>query len=167
MEIGNNLKAARKRCKLSQEEVAEKLHVSRQAISRWETGKNQPDLESLIDLGRLYQTSIDELLGVEKEEISEYIEKNLEEEEEKSVKKAEQDWEERGMLFAVALVSCLMPLLGIIVPAVILWKYRKKKLGVLLRALLVMCIVLSIYNCRVLIQAKFFESYNVEIEAAK
>ena len=48
---------------LSQEELAEKVHVTRQAVSRWETGETTPNTETLILLSKLYNVSINTLLG--------------------------------------------------------------------------------------------------------
>lgn len=62
MEIGSKLRAARQRCGLTQEQVGEAVHVSRQTISNWETGKSLPDVLSVISLSDLYQVSLDELL---------------------------------------------------------------------------------------------------------
>ncbi|MBO5065195.1 MAG: helix-turn-helix transcriptional regulator [Clostridia bacterium] len=61
--LGLKLQETRKRNKLSQEALAEKLGVSRQAISKWERGESAPDTENLIALSRIYGVSIDELLG--------------------------------------------------------------------------------------------------------
>lgn len=166
MRIGERLKEEREKNELSQKDVADRLHVARQSVSRWETDQSYPDLENLMALGRLYHVSIDELLGMEKEEISEFVEKEIVEEE-KSVKRTELDRKEQGMVFAFALASCLFPLLGVFVPGVLLWKYRKRKVGVLLKILLVLCVLVSIYNCVVWIQAIFFESYYVNVEAIK
>ena len=47
MELGNQIKAHRAALSLSQEELAEQLHVTRQAVSAWETGKALPDVEML------------------------------------------------------------------------------------------------------------------------
>ncbi len=62
MEIGKKLKEARARTGLSQEAIAEAVHVSRQTISNWENEKTYPDILSLIQLSDLYQVSLDELL---------------------------------------------------------------------------------------------------------
>lgn len=169
MKIGEKLKEEREKNKLSQKDVADRLHVVRQSVSRWETDQSYPDLENLMALGQLYHVSIDELLGIEREEvIPESAEKKtVEEEEDKPVKRAELDWKEQGMVFAFALASCLFPLLGVFVPGVLFWKYWRRKVGVLLKILLVMCILVSIYNCVVWIQAIFFESYYVNVEVVK
>lgn len=66
MELKDKLIKLRKEKRLSQIEVAEALNVSRQAISRWETGAAAPSTEKLIELSRLYGVSLDELVnGVE------------------------------------------------------------------------------------------------------
>lgn len=62
MEIGKQLKEARAKSSLTQEQVAEKLFVSRQTISNWENEKSYPDIISIIKLSDLYSISLDELL---------------------------------------------------------------------------------------------------------
>ena len=62
MEIGKRLKEARQMSGLTQENVAEKLNVSRQTISNWETEKFYPDILYVLQLSDLYQVSLDELL---------------------------------------------------------------------------------------------------------
>ena len=62
MEIGKKLKEARLMCSMTQESVAEKLNVSRQTISNWETEKVYPDILYVLQLSDLYQVSLDELL---------------------------------------------------------------------------------------------------------
>ncbi len=62
MSLGNNLFQARKKRGLSQEEVAEKLGVSRQTISKWETDETLPDIQQSKQLALLYRLSLDELI---------------------------------------------------------------------------------------------------------
>ena len=62
MGLAERLKENRERLGLSQGDVAEKLNITRQSISRWETGKGAPDLDNLVLLSKLYQVSTDELL---------------------------------------------------------------------------------------------------------
>ena len=62
MEMGRKLKEARQMRGLTQENVAEKLNVSRQTISNWETEKFYPDILYVLQLSDLYQISLDELL---------------------------------------------------------------------------------------------------------
>lgn len=62
MEIGKLLKEARTKTGLTQEAVAEAVHVSRQTISNWENEKSYPDILSVIHLSDLYEVSLDKLL---------------------------------------------------------------------------------------------------------
>ena len=62
MEIGKKLKESRQMSGLTQENVAEKLNVSRQTISNWGTEKFYPDILYVLQLSDLYQVSLDELL---------------------------------------------------------------------------------------------------------
>lgn len=62
MDIGQKLKAARLASHLTQEAVAEKIGVSRQSISNWETNKSYPDLINILALSDLYAVSLDDLL---------------------------------------------------------------------------------------------------------
>lgn len=62
MKLGPKLKEERLKMKLTQENIAEILNVSRQTISSWETGRSYPDLESLVALSDLYNISLDNLL---------------------------------------------------------------------------------------------------------
>ena len=75
MKIEMKLKDARIQAGLSQEQVAEKIMVSRQTISNWENGKSLPDIVSIMNLSNLYQISIDELLKGDKR-MKEKIEKD-------------------------------------------------------------------------------------------
>ncbi len=67
IEIANRLVNLRKSNNLSQEALAEKLGISRQAVSKWERAEASPDTDNLILLARLYQISLDELLKTEDE----------------------------------------------------------------------------------------------------
>lgn len=62
MTLGEKLKSARKSAGLTQEQLAEKLLVSRQAITKWEADKGMPDIENLKQLSKLLNISIDYLL---------------------------------------------------------------------------------------------------------
>lgn len=63
MALGEKLTQARKAAGLTQADVAAKLNVSRQAVSRWESGQSKPSTERLLALGELYGVSIDQLLN--------------------------------------------------------------------------------------------------------
>lgn len=85
MNLGSNLFHARKKRGLSQEEVAEKLGVSRQTISKWEADETVPDVSQSKKMAVLYNISPDELTGfaARLNEIQEIIEKTDENVEEK------------------------------------------------------------------------------------
>ena len=63
IDLSSRLAEYRKQNKLSQEALAEKLGLSRQAVSKWERGESSPDTVNLIALSRIYGVTIDELLG--------------------------------------------------------------------------------------------------------
>ncbi len=85
MNLGNNLFQARKKAGLSQETVAERLGVSRQTVSKWETSETVPDIYQAKKLAKLYNLSLDELteFDVDVKEIEEVIKKTNEEKEAK------------------------------------------------------------------------------------
>lgn len=62
MELQNQIKKYRTMMKLSQEELAEKVYVTRQTVSNWENGKSYPDIHSLLLLSSLFEVSLDELV---------------------------------------------------------------------------------------------------------
>lgn len=62
MEFNNRLYNLRKQKGFSQEELASKLNVSRQTISKWEIGDSTPDMEKLITISELFEISLDELV---------------------------------------------------------------------------------------------------------
>lgn len=68
MEFNEKLQLLRKEKGLTQEQLAEKLFVSRTAISKWENGRGFPNLDSLKNIARLYSISIDELLTIAEKE---------------------------------------------------------------------------------------------------
>ena len=68
IEFANRLAELRKAKGLSQEELADKLGVSRQAVSKWERGEASPDTDNLIELAKIYGISLDELVGLSKQE---------------------------------------------------------------------------------------------------
>ncbi|MBQ9265812.1 MAG: helix-turn-helix domain-containing protein [Bacilli bacterium] len=67
---GERLTKYRKKYGYSQEALADKLGVSRQAISKWETGESAPDTDNLIALAKLYNVKIDDLLNVDPEDLN-------------------------------------------------------------------------------------------------
>ena len=66
MEFNERLQELRKNKGLTQEELAEKLYVSRTAVSKWESGRGYPNIDSLKEISGFFSVSIDELLSTEK-----------------------------------------------------------------------------------------------------
>ena len=75
--IGEFLKTLRKDKKLTQEELADKMNVSRRTVSRWETGSNLPDLSILVELADLYDVDMREIFNGERKD--ETVDKDLKE----------------------------------------------------------------------------------------
>ena len=72
MTFADKLKELRKQKGISQEQLAEKIYVSRQAITKWESGNGIPDIENLIAISSLFNESLDSLLSEEKSLISKH-----------------------------------------------------------------------------------------------
>ena len=66
IKIANRLLEFRKRSGLSQEELAEKLNITRQSVSKWERAESAPDTDNLIELAKIYGVTLDDLLNVDK-----------------------------------------------------------------------------------------------------
>ncbi|WP_308557577.1 DUF3955 domain-containing protein [uncultured Lactobacillus sp.] len=62
MEFSDQIKQLRKENQLSQTQFAEKLHITRQAVSNWENNRNLPDLEMLIEISQVFHISLDQLI---------------------------------------------------------------------------------------------------------
>lgn len=75
MELGKQIKTYRQNAKLSQEELANRIYVSRQTISNWENDKSYPDMNSLVLLSEIFKTSIDNLIRGDIDIMKEVIKK--------------------------------------------------------------------------------------------
>ena len=75
MDIGLQIKKFREQQKISQEELALKIFVSRQTISNWETNKSCPDIKSLITLSNIFNVSLDNFIKEDIKEMKEIVEK--------------------------------------------------------------------------------------------
>ena len=64
VKVGERISACRKRMGLSQEELAERLYVTRQAISKWENGTSVPSIDTLCEISKLFGISFEEILGL-------------------------------------------------------------------------------------------------------
>ena len=66
MDLGSRIKEEREKLNLSQDELAQRMDISRQAISKWETGKSYPDIETILKLSEVFHLSLDELVKGDK-----------------------------------------------------------------------------------------------------
>ncbi|MGN1276083.1 MAG: helix-turn-helix transcriptional regulator [Floccifex sp.] len=73
MELNTQIKKYRTNLNLSQEQLAEKIYVTRQTISNWETGKSYPDIHSLLLLSSLFNVSVDQLIKGDIETMKEIV----------------------------------------------------------------------------------------------
>ena len=76
MDVGNQIRECRQRLGLSQEELAQRLYVTRVTVSHWETGKTLPDVQSMLLLANLFGTTIDEMVRGDVDEMREMVEKD-------------------------------------------------------------------------------------------
>ena len=75
MELGKQIKKHRQEVQLSQEELADRVYVSRQTISNWENDKSYPDVNSLVLLSETFQISLDNLIKGDIEVMKDVIQK--------------------------------------------------------------------------------------------
>ena len=106
MELGNHIKHYRNEKGLSQEELAERVYVSRQTISNWENNKSYPDINSIVLLSEIFEISIDNLIKGDLEQMKKEI--NSEE-----VKKLNFYSWMVAIIFLIAIIS-LIPMLKFI-----------------------------------------------------
>ena len=114
MEIGSQIKKLRNAQGLSQEELAEKIYVTRQTISNWENEKSYPDIHSLLALSSIFEISLDQLIKgdieIMKQEIS---------------KEEVRRFNRMGKLFAVLFFASIIIFFPLVVflkiPGIIIW----------------------------------------------
>lgn len=120
IEIANRLVELRKKTGLSQEELAEKLGISRQSVSKWERAEASPDTDNLILLSKIYGVSMDDLLNTE-QPVEEIVRDNKEAAAEQEVVDPrpdddddEDDDEKRGPSLAQAITAGVGELLALV-----------------------------------------------------
>ena len=110
MTLDKKLARLRKREGLSQAEVSEKLDVSRQAVTKWETGTSRPSIENLQSLSRLYNVPLEYLLDESGDELPAPAAPAAEKGPEQTVQKKEKQWMRLLVIGAVvlALLVCFL-----------------------------------------------------------
>ena len=76
MDLGKKIMTMRNEKNLSQEQLAEKLNVTRQTISNWENGKFYPDIDSLVNLSKFFNVSLDVLLSYD-DKVLDYLKDSI------------------------------------------------------------------------------------------
>ncbi len=186
-DLSSKLIEARKRKGLSQADAADKLNVSRQAISRWETGTGSPDINSLPLISELYDISIDELFGYEpavsESEIPD-IEEEMPESDETSPDTPLTDDDaktpdstssrinnilnrEHIFLILLLVISSFAPFMDLIVSIYIfIWTMRNRRHYKLILILSVISIILGLNRAYTYIDIYFPYGYSTTIEDA-
>ncbi|MCY9806242.1 helix-turn-helix transcriptional regulator [Lentilactobacillus senioris] len=162
--IALQLKQARRERKLSQNDVATILHISRQSISKWENGRAYPDMDNLILLSDLYQKSIDDLVQNNKE-LRQQIKTNDQKIKEDRAKLGKintelyQNRNEGFILLILVLVSSLVAPVGVIIPLYVIFcknsKYNSFYKIIILVSLIVM--IISLISCYVIISDNWLD----------
>lgn len=146
MPLGELLRTSRQDKGLTQNDVADHLNVSRQAISKWENGNGYPDIDNLKVLSELYEVPITKLLG-ESKELKEKIEESNEsiDNNKSKLKKIHKEEKDEGLLLLIlaAISGAVFPLGIILAPAIII---RNKKGNTFYRLIIITCIVCFIVN---------------------
>ncbi len=114
MEIGAQIRRYRNSLGLTQDELADKIYVTRQTISNWETGKSYPDIHSLLRLGDLFNISLDQLIKGDVEIMKREIDKD-----------EAARFNRLGKIFAALFIACIalfVPLVAFLkVWGVVIW----------------------------------------------
>ncbi len=156
--LAKNLKRARRNKEYSQEQVATKLRITQQALSKWENGHAYPDVITLKLLCDLYQVSIDEML--KNDEILEMKQKEigLKEEDIEPSKKEHVKNDEFLFIIVVTITSCLIPFLGVAVSLLVFIRAIKgqKKYSLSIKLIVFLCLILSLVNSFIILNNIYF-----------
>ena len=163
MDIGAALKKYRNNCGLTQGEAADKLGVTRQAISNWERGHSIPDLEMAKRIAKLYNVKLEKLLG--EEEILNEIDVQTKQTNEENSEKIFLIY----IIVAVLLsISCMFPIFGIIIclfTYYLCYKHNINKSYIVI-AFTIFALILSIWNTWNFINVNFLKHGTATIEVA-
>ena len=120
MSIGNRLQELRKQQQMTQEDLAERLDVTRQVISKWERDQSVPSTDKVIELSRIFGVSTDYVLCIDKETVEKVAEKDLQQMVEKKIvlsKAKEKTLRQKlamWIAFAVSAVAFLLAINGLV-----------------------------------------------------
>lgn len=161
MKYGKNFKYYREKNGLSQEELANKLHISRQAVSRWENDWNIPDITNLKELCRLYNITLDELL---RDTINEenpvdtiQISENLQREEREPTDKRRL-LQDTILMCAMLVIGCPLGIFGVFIAGYILYFCCKnKQYSKIMILFCILAIMISLWNTWGYLNTFFFD----------
>ena len=136
-DTSTRLKVLRTQKGYTQEEIANRLNVSRQAVSRWETGKSSPDIDNLTLLGEIYEVSVDEILGND-------VPVNTEDEE---IPQRDKFHPKDACLIVILLLSAYNSILGMLVSLCALtWIIIKKQVSKVMIIVIIASIAANFWN---------------------
>ena len=148
-----NLKHYRTKKGLSQTEVADRIGVSRQAISNWEAKRSYPDLDNIVLLCELYEISTDELLGKGKKEGTNAVEKQKDS---LILEMTPNAILETLCLAVILVLTCQFSFLGMLVPIVLaIWLKKTKRNYKLIYVLCIISFLISMQNTYVIVEHTF------------
>ena len=137
MMLKDRLKKTREEHGLSQAALADRLHVTRQAVSKWENGRAVPGIDILTELSALYGMSLDQLItGDESGHNSSAAAGDSGKEGQKWIS----GWEQCALLAAGALVASMVPFIGMLFPIGVYYYKRGKYLFLCL-----LCVLINIF----------------------
>jgi len=140
--VCEKLKLLRIENQMSQNDVAEYLNISRQAISRWELGRAYPDLDNIVLLCKLYNISIEELIGTQQNE-----EVVVEERAKESTADTKASNIEMIGLAVIIVLSSHFAFAGVVINlAVVVWMACNRKKYIFIYLLCLLCLSINAYN---------------------
>lgn len=136
-DLGQALKESRNAVGLSQNDVADAIHVSRQSISKWENNSQMPDISKVQDMCQLYGVTIDQLMdkvdheGNESGDIHSNKDETAAHRLEENIKqdyakiKAQTPFDDSALLLVLTVICAFIPIVDLVAPWLVMWKNKK------------------------------------------
>lgn len=162
IDLHSNLKKARLEKNLTQNDVAVKLDISRQAVSRWENGVAYPDIENLTLLSEIYGVSIDELMGAKPVDSGAGRKGTPRKTKEPFSFKDFLSNQESWILILILVLTSYQAIIGFIVSGYILvWTFRKRKNYKFVIILSAICVLYHFRDVLLIISLYVPDSYGI------
>ncbi|MGM0220181.1 helix-turn-helix domain-containing protein [Enterococcus sp. AZ126] len=169
MVLADRLRVHRENKGLSQSAVADQLNVSRQSVSKWETGKGYPDIDNLVLLSKIYEVSIDELV-----QENEVLKKKIEENNQTiNDHRRKLDWihnqgigdKDEGLLLLIAVIglSVAAPLGLFLAPIIIKRNKKSNTFYMLINIVSVCCILINLYFTFIMVGDYLLWNQRIEV----